>query len=226
MIGAALADCWRRAGAPARCDLCRARARAAERWRAMRCGCCARRALAARRISSRPARSCARRSRTWCPERAGTIRSPTLPRAAAAAGRQRIPRCPADPPICRWRRALRRGDRRRTGVRSRSATSSRTSPARDEAVATIAARLVANGGVALIIDYGHARSAPGDTLQAVRGHRFAPVLADPGEQDLTSHVDFEARGRSATEAGAAVTQLARAGRLAEAARHRRPRRKR
>ena len=36
------------------------------------------------------------------------------------------------------------------------------------------------------------RRAPGDTLQAVRGHRFAPVLADPGEQDLTAHVDFEA----------------------------------
>ena len=34
--------------------------------------------------------------------------------------------------------------------------------------------------------------APGDTLQAVRGHAFAPVLADPGEQDLTAHVDFEA----------------------------------
>ena len=26
----------------------------------------------------------------------------------------------------------------------------------------------------------------------MRGHRFAPALADPGEQDLTAHVDFEA----------------------------------
>jgi SAM-dependent MidA family methyltransferase len=41
----------------------------------------------------------------------------------------------------------------------------------------------------------------------VRGHRFAPVLADPGEQDLTSHVDFEAVGNTAREAGAAVTRL-------------------
>jgi SAM-dependent MidA family methyltransferase len=83
------------------------------------------------------------------------------------------------------------------------------SPARDEAVTALAKRLVEHGGVALIIDYGHERTAPGDTLQAVRGHRFAPVLTNPGEQDLTSHVDFEAVGRAARDAGAAVTPVAR-----------------
>jgi SAM-dependent MidA family methyltransferase len=83
------------------------------------------------------------------------------------------------------------------------------SPARDEAVRRIAQRLVDDGGMALFIDYGHERSAPGDTLQAVRGHGFAPVLDRPGEQDLTSHVDFEAVGNSAGEAGAAVTPLVR-----------------
>jgi SAM-dependent MidA family methyltransferase len=82
-----------------------------------------------------------------------------------------------------------------------------TSPVREEVVAEIARRLAENGGVALIIDYGHAKSAPGDTLQAVRGHRFAPVLANPGEQDLTAHVDFEAVARAASEAGTAVTQV-------------------
>jgi len=46
-----------------------------------------------------------------------------------------------------------------------------------------------------------------DTLQAVRGHRYVPILTDAGEQDLTSHVDFEALGRAAREAGAAVTQV-------------------
>jgi SAM-dependent MidA family methyltransferase len=61
-----------------------------------------------------------------------------------------------------------------------------------------------HGGVALIIDYGHAQSAPGDTLQAVRGHGFANPLADPGEQDLTAHVDFEAVARAAVDAGAVV----------------------
>ena len=86
-----------------------------------------------------------------------------------------------------------------------------TSPARDEAVSAIASRLVANGGLALIIDYGYARSASGDTLQAVRGHAFAPLLADPGEQDLTAHVDFEAVANVARAAGAIVTPVVTQG---------------
>jgi NADH dehydrogenase [ubiquinone] 1 alpha subcomplex assembly factor 7 len=79
------------------------------------------------------------------------------------------------------------------------------SPAREEAVAAIARHLADRGGVALMIDYGHARSAPGDTLQAVRGHRFGDPLADPGEQDLTAHVDFEAAARAAIATGAKVS---------------------
>jgi NADH dehydrogenase [ubiquinone] 1 alpha subcomplex assembly factor 7 len=85
------------------------------------------------------------------------------------------------------------------------------SPAREDAVRSIAGRLLKHGGVALIIDYGHAFGGRGDTLQAVRGHRFSPVLASPGEQDLTSHVDFGAVERSAREAGAAVTRIASQG---------------
>jgi SAM-dependent MidA family methyltransferase len=81
------------------------------------------------------------------------------------------------------------------------------SPAREDAVRTVADRLVKSGGIALFIDYGHARSGRGDTLQAVRRHGYAPVLADPGEQDLTSHVDFEAVGRAARNAGASVTPV-------------------
>jgi SAM-dependent MidA family methyltransferase len=49
------------------------------------------------------------------------------------------------------------------------------SPARESVAKAIATRLVRHGGAALIIDYGHARSAPGDTLQALRGHAFAPI---------------------------------------------------
>jgi SAM-dependent MidA family methyltransferase len=86
-----------------------------------------------------------------------------------------------------------------------------TSPAREEAAAALGRRLVANGGIALIIDYGHAKSAPGDTLQAVRGHRFAPVLANPGEQDLTAHVDFESVARAAADAGASATSVVTQG---------------
>ncbi len=90
-----------------------------------------------------------------------------------------------------------------------------TSPARDEAVADIATRLVDEGGVAIIVDYGHERTAPGDTLQAVRGHRFAPLLDRPGEQDLTSHVDFEAVARRANAAGASVSSLTTQGQWLE-----------
>jgi SAM-dependent MidA family methyltransferase len=76
------------------------------------------------------------------------------------------------------------------------------SPARDAAVTEIAQAIMCNGGAALFIDYGHALSAPGDTLQAIRAHRFHDVLSDPGEADVTSHVDFAAAARAARAMGA------------------------
>jgi NADH dehydrogenase [ubiquinone] 1 alpha subcomplex assembly factor 7 len=79
-----------------------------------------------------------------------------------------------------------------------------TSPAREGAVAMIAGHMAREGGYALFIDYGHDHSAPGDTLQAVRGHGFDDPLAHPGEADLTAHVDFAAAARAAREAGAAA----------------------
>jgi SAM-dependent MidA family methyltransferase len=85
------------------------------------------------------------------------------------------------------------------------------SPAREQAAKQIAERLVASGGVAILIDYGHERSGPGETLQAMCRHHFVPVLSNAGEQDLTAHVDFEAIARAATEAGAAVTRLVNQG---------------
>lgn len=74
----------------------------------------------------------------------------------------------------------------------------------EDLVRTIAGRLGCDGGAALIIDYGHARSAAGETLQAVRGHRFADVLAAPGEVDLSHHVDFAALARAARATGAST----------------------
>jgi SAM-dependent MidA family methyltransferase len=73
------------------------------------------------------------------------------------------------------------------------------SPAREHAMRAIADCLAAHGGVALVVDYGHVESSEGDTLQAVRGHRFADVLNEPGEQDLTAHVDFEALAKAASD---------------------------
>ncbi len=43
---------------------------------------------------------------------------------------------------------------------------------------------------AIFIDYGHAETALGDTLQAVRRHSAEHPLTSPGEADLTAQVDF------------------------------------
>ena len=65
------------------------------------------------------------------------------------------------------------------------------SPARNAIAAEISARLARHPGAALIIDYGHDVSAPGDTLQAMRQHKYIAITDHPGDCDLTSHVDFE-----------------------------------
>ena len=80
----------------------------------------------------------------------------------------------------------------------------------DALVGTLASRL-GDDAIALFIDYGfpaseyyHPQRSTG-TLMAHRRHRAHPdVLALPGAQDITSHVDFSAVGRAATAAGATV----------------------
>lgn len=52
-------------------------------------------------------------------------------------------------------------------------------------------RIAKHGGAALIVDYGDWHSQ-GDTLQAIHDHKEVDALADPGNADLTAHVDFEA----------------------------------
>jgi SAM-dependent MidA family methyltransferase len=70
--------------------------------------------------------------------------------------------------------------------------------------AALGARLAAQGGAALILDYGPAEGGFGDSLQAVRAHARADPLAEPGSADLTAHVDFAALAAAARAAGAAV----------------------
>jgi SAM-dependent MidA family methyltransferase len=79
-----------------------------------------------------------------------------------------------------------------------------TSPAAVATVRQLAQLLASCGGAALIIDYGHERSSPGETLQAVANHAFADPWAEPGERDLTVHVDFEALGTAARDLGVRV----------------------
>ncbi len=66
---------------------------------------------------------------------------------------------------------------------------------------TLARRLMRQGGLALFIDYGYEGPALGDTLQALRDHRFADPFADAGDNDLTAHVDFTLIGNVARQEG-------------------------
>lgn len=71
-------------------------------------------------------------------------------------------------------------------------------------VAEICTTLKEQGGYALIIDYGHMQRGFGDTLQAVRNHKYWPPLASPGRADITAHVDFEMLANAAIDAGVAA----------------------
>lgn len=66
------------------------------------------------------------------------------------------------------------------------------SKARHNIALSVSQRIEKQGGIAVIIDYGHVKSSFGDTLQAVKKHEYADILFDCGEADLTSHVDFQA----------------------------------
>lgn len=76
-----------------------------------------------------------------------------------------------------------------------------TSPASLAVMADLSHRLAEQGGAALIVDYGYAGPATGDTLQAVREHRYADAFSMFGEADLTAHVDFSALAKQARAAG-------------------------
>ena len=55
----------------------------------------------------------------------------------------------------------------------------------------LAVRVGAQGGAALIIDYGRNRPYAA-SLQAIRQHNFCGLLEQPGLADLSAHVDFAA----------------------------------
>jgi NADH dehydrogenase [ubiquinone] 1 alpha subcomplex assembly factor 7 len=74
-------------------------------------------------------------------------------------------------------------------------------------------RLARHPGAALFIDYGYCPSQPGPTLAAVRQHAPVGVLENPGEADLSAHVDFAAFGEAARAAGAVVYDPVQQGRF-------------
>lgn len=83
-------------------------------------------------------------------------------------------------------------------------------PAAPQIITTISQRIATYGGTALIVDYGDWRSL-GDTLQAIRAHQPTDPLTDPGQADLTAHVDFEPLANAARAAGCAHTKLTTQG---------------
>lgn len=78
----------------------------------------------------------------------------------------------------------------------------------------LGARVVLDGGAALLIDYGRDRPGFGDTLQAMLRHRRVDPLAHPGEADLTVHADFPAVMEAAGAEGARAAILTQAAFLA------------
>ena len=65
-----------------------------------------------------------------------------------------------------------------------------SSPDSSAVMYEIAGRLAAQGGAMLIVDYGYVQPGLGSTLQAVKGHQSVDPFADPGQCDLTAHVNF------------------------------------
>jgi SAM-dependent MidA family methyltransferase len=90
------------------------------------------------------------------------------------------------------------------GINAEDRDIAETRPAASSLISALAARSKEAPIAALIADYGHVESGLGDTLQAVRGHRYADPLALPGEADLTAHVDFAVLKESAKELGLAA----------------------
>ena len=68
----------------------------------------------------------------------------------------------------------------------------------------LSGRLAKQGGVMLVIDYGYTQPALGSTLQAVQNHQFADPFSDPGQIDLTTHVDFLELAKRARNCGLMV----------------------
>ena len=72
-----------------------------------------------------------------------------------------------------------------------------TCPGAAAIVYEVAGRLREQGGAALFIDYGHAVTTPGSTLQAIARHQKVDPFAAPGAADLTALVDFATLARVA-----------------------------
>lgn len=76
------------------------------------------------------------------------------------------------------------------------------SPLAQSTITEIAELLNRRGGGLIAFDYGYTATQTGDTFQAVANHAYAAPLENPGQADLTAHVDFEALINAARSTGA------------------------
>lgn len=75
----------------------------------------------------------------------------------------------------------------------------------------VSRRIARNTGAALIIDYGYWGPAFGDTLQALKKHVPVDPLDEPGEADLTVHVDFQRLAQAASSQGLSIHGMSTQG---------------
>ena len=85
------------------------------------------------------------------------------------------------------------------------------SPERELVMQDLCTHLKRVRGAALIIDYGYARPATGDSFQAMKQHEFVNPLACPGEADLTAHVNFAVLSQLAAATGLETYPIAHQG---------------
>lgn len=63
------------------------------------------------------------------------------------------------------------------------------SPEREGLAEKIALRINKFGGAAIIIDYGK-NGQLGNSLEGIKKHEVVSVLSEPGQVDISAHVDF------------------------------------
>lgn len=88
------------------------------------------------------------------------------------------------------------------------------SPESLQIIKTISKHIKTFSGAALIIDYGYnisslarTRYQFNSTVQAIKNHKFHPVLDSLGEADLSAHVDFNSLAKAAREYEIKITGL-------------------
>jgi NADH dehydrogenase [ubiquinone] 1 alpha subcomplex assembly factor 7 len=87
-----------------------------------------------------------------------------------------------------------------------------SSPISISYIKQIAALIMRNKGAALIIDYGYnednsTRKNFNPTIQALKDHKYHPILLDVGHADITAHVDFFALRKAVIERGVFANEI-------------------